>query len=115
MDVYSPGILLKIILYCYSIGIISSRQIEKACQENIVVKVLAGDNEPDHDTIATFISINSEAVKDLFAQILLQCSELILITWEMFAIDGCKLPSNVSKEWSGKLDYLKKKKTDLKN
>ena len=50
--------------------------------------------EPDHDTIAAFISTNSEAVNDLFVQILLQCQELDLITGEMFAIDGCKLPSN---------------------
>jgi len=28
----------------------------------------------------------------------------------MFAIDGCKLPSNASKEWSGtKADFTKKK------
>ena len=110
---YSPRVLLKIILYCYSIGILSSRRIEKACKDNIMVKALAEDSEPDHDTIATFISTNSEAVKDLFTQVIVQCSELKLITGEMFAIDGCKLPSNASKEWSGKLSDLKKKKTDL--
>ena len=110
---YSPRVLLKIILYCYSIGIISSRRIEKACKDNIMVKVLAEDSEPDHDTVATFISINGEAVKDLFSQVILQCAELKLITGEMFAIDGCKLPSSASKEWSGKLSDLKKKRTDL--
>ena len=83
---YSPKTLLKTILFCYSKGIISSRRIEKACKENIVVKALAEDAEPDYDTIDTFISINSEAVKDLFIKILLQCSELNLITGEMFAI-----------------------------
>ena len=31
----------------------------------------------------------------------------------MFAIDGCKLPPNTSKEWSGKINDLKKKKSDL--
>jgi len=110
---YSPKILLKAILYCYSKGIISSRRIEKACKENIIVKALAEDTEPDHDTIATFISTNSEAVNDLFAQVLIKCFELKLITGEMFAIDGCKLPSNASKEWSGKINDLKKKKCDL--
>ena len=110
---YSPGILLKIILYCYSKGILSSRRIERTCKENIIVKALAEDNEPDNDTIAAFISINSEAVKELFIQVLLQCSELKLITGEMFAIDGFKLLSNASKEWSGKINDLKKKKTDL--
>jgi len=96
---YSPRVLLKIILYCYSKGIITSRKIEKTCKDNIIVKALAEDCEPDHATIADFISKNDEAVKDLFAQILLQCSKLKLITGEMFAIDGCKLPSNASKEW----------------
>ena len=110
---YPPGVLLITILYCYSKGIISSRRIEKACRDNIIVKALAEDTEPDHDTIATFISTNSEAVKDLFSQVLLKCSELKLITGEMFAIDGCKLSSNASKEWSGKISDLRKKKGDL--
>jgi len=110
---YSPRILLKIILYCYSKGLLSSRKIEKACKENIIVKALAEDCEPDHDTIASFVSKNIESVKDLFTQVLLKCSELQLISGEMFAIDGCKLPANVSKEWSGKISDLKKKKTNL--
>jgi transposase len=110
---YSPRILLKIILFCYSRGIISSRKIETACKDNIIVKALAEDCEPDHDTIASFISTNSNAVKDLFAQILMQCDKLKLITGEMFAIDGCKLPSNAAREWSGKLADLIKKRDKL--
>jgi hypothetical protein len=105
--------LIKIIIYSYSLWIISSRPIENACKTNITVKALAKGMEPDHDTIAAFISANSGAVRDLFTQVLLKCHELELITGEMFAIDGCKLPANVSKEWSGQLTSLKKKKSDL--
>jgi len=110
---YPPRALLKVILYCYSKGIITSRQIEKSCRENIIVKALAEDCEPDHATMAAFISTNSEAVRSLFAQIVLQCSKLKLITGEMFAIDGCKLPSNASKEWSGTIEDLKKKRDKM--
>src|SRR5215469_3154767 len=110
---YPPKALLKIIFYCYSAGIISSRPIEKACKENITVKALSGDIEPDHSSIAAFISSNNEEVKDLFTQVLFKCSELKLITGEMFAIDGCKLPSNASKECSGKIEELKKKRDKL--
>jgi hypothetical protein len=42
---------------------------------------------------------------------LFKCSELKLITGEMSAIDGCKLPPNASKECSGKIEELKKKRT----
>jgi hypothetical protein len=105
--------MLKIIFYCYSRGIITSRPIECACKTNIIVKALARDAEPDHDTIAHFISSQAEAVKDLFAQVLLKCYALGLIGGELFAIDGCKLPSNAAKEWSGTLEELGKKKRDL--
>jgi len=110
---YSPKVLLKIICYCYSTGILSSRRMEKAGKANITVKALAEDSEPDHDTIATFISTNKAAVIDLFTQVVMQCDELELITGEMFALDGCKLPSNASKEWSGTIAGLKKKKEKL--
>ena len=94
-------------------GIITSRRIEKTCRENITAKALAEDSEPDHDTVAAFISGNSEAVTDLFTQVLLQCAQLDLITGEMFAVDGCKLPSNASKEWSGSISELRKKRDKL--
>jgi len=110
---YPPAMLLKAILFCYSRGIISSRKIEKACRENIIAKALAEGIEPDHSWIAAFISTNSEEIRDLFAQVLFKCSELKLITGEMFAIDGCKLPSNASKECSGKIEELKKKRSKL--
>ncbi|MDR1469735.1 MAG: transposase [Spirochaetaceae bacterium] len=110
---YPPDVMLKIIFYCYSRGIITSRPIEYACKTNIIVKALARDAEPDHDTIAHFISSQAEAVKGLFAQVLLTCYALGLIGGELFAIDGCKLPSNAAKEWSGTLEELGKKKKDL--
>ena len=50
-----PGILLKIILYCYSLGIISSRKIAKMCKDNMVVKALAEDTEPHYTTISDFV------------------------------------------------------------
>ncbi|GHV48056.1 hypothetical protein AGMMS49546_38260 [Spirochaetia bacterium] len=85
----------------------------KACTENMTVKALAEDIEPHFSVIAEFISKNSEKIKDVFTQVLLYCSELGLIKGDLFAIDGCKLPSNASKEWSGTIEELKKKKADL--
>jgi transposase len=109
---YPPDIMLKIIFYCYSRGIITSRPIEYTCKTNVIVKALARDAEPDHDTIAHFISSQAEAVKKLFSQVLLECYSLGLIGGELFAIDGCKLPSNADKEWSGTIEELKKKRED---
>ena len=46
-----PAILLKIILFAYSRGIISSRQIARACEENMVFMALAADTRPHFTTV----------------------------------------------------------------
>ena len=63
---------------------------------------MAEDTKPDYDTIATFASTNGKAINYLFIQVLMQCAELDLITKKIFTIDGCRLPSTTSKEWSQK-------------
>ena len=110
---YDPGILLKIILFAYSHGITSSRKIEAACQNNILFKALSADTVPHFTTIADFISTMDKEITALFRNVLLICDELGLIGKEMFAIDGCKLPSNASKEWSGTKEDLAKKKDKI--
>ena len=49
----------------------------------------------------------------LFGDVLLYASELGLIGKEHFAIDGCKLPSNASKKWSGTHKELEEKREKL--
>jgi transposase len=110
---YDPAILLKIVLYAYSRGIISSREIARACEENIIVMALSADTQPHFTTIAAFISGMGKQVEALFTDVLLLCDELGLIGREMFAIDGCKLPSNASKEWSGTKAELAKKQAKM--
>lgn len=107
---YDPAILLKIILYAYSRGIVSSRKIAQCCEENIIFMALSADTRPHFTTIAGFVSSLEDEITELFRDILLICDEMGLIGREMFAIDGCKLPSNASKEWSGtRADFQKKK------
>ena len=110
---YDPRLLLKVVILAYSKGITSSRRIERLCRENIVFMALSADLQPDHSTVADFISRSPEAIADLFSQIVLICDQLGLIGKDMFAIDGCKLPSNASKEWSGTHAELKKKRQKI--
>ncbi|MEW8073587.1 MAG: IS1182 family transposase [Candidatus Thiodiazotropha sp.] len=110
---YDPELLLKIIILAYSKGITSSRQIERLCRENILFMALSADLQPDHSTVADFISRAPETLADLFGQVVLICDRLGLIGKEMFAIDGCKLPSNASKTWSGTHAELNKKRKKI--
>ena len=110
---YHPAVLLKIILFAYSRGIVSSRRIEQACRENVTFMALSGDSQPHYTTIAHFISSLHDEITALFRDVLLICDQLGLIGRQMFAIDGCKLASNASKQWSGTKAGLMKRRAKL--
>ena len=110
---FDPAIMLKIILYAYSKGIIHSRKIERCCRENIIFKALSANTQPHFTTIADFISSIDKETVTLFRNALLICDEMGLIGKNMFAIDGCKLSSNASKEWSGTREDFDKKKDKI--
>ena len=98
---YDPRVLLKIVLLGYSRGLVSSRQLERACVHDIQFIAISGDSHPSHAQLAKFVSTLGEELKALFHQVLLVCDRQGLIGRELFAIDGVKLPANASKERSG--------------
>jgi transposase len=110
---HDPKLLLKVILLAFSRGMTGSRKIEKACRENITFMALSCGMAPDHSTIAHFISSLHEEIIHLFRDILLYCEELNLLGGTHFSLDGCKLPSNASKQWSGTFKDLKAKRDKL--
>lgn len=111
---YDPAILLRIILFAYSKGITSSREIEWCCDTNVTFKALSCDAVPHWTTIAAFVSSYAQEIHDLFEQVLLICDEQGLLGKELFAIDGCKVPSDAAKEWSGTHKELARKRDKLK-
>lgn len=111
---YRPEILLRIILLSYSRGIFSSRKMEQACCENVLFMAVAEMETPDFTTIADFISSMQEEIQEIFEKIVLICHEAKLIGGEAFAMDGCKIRSNASKEWSGTISDLSRKKKKAK-
>ena len=110
---YHPAVLLKIIILAYAKGITSSRKIEQLCRDNVLFMAISADSQPHFTTLADFVSSSHEPIADLFQQIVLICDDLGLIGREMFAIDGCKMPSDASKEWSSKKADLKKKRQKI--
>ena len=110
---YDPRILLKIVLLAYARGIISSRQIERLCHENITFMALSCEQCPDHSTISTFVSMMQDEIIKIFRTILLVCEKEKLLGGTSFSLDGLKLPSNASKDMSGTFTELNHKKKKL--
>jgi len=72
---YNPKILLKAVLLAYSRGIISSRNIERACNENVAFMAMTCCQYPDHSTIAAFVSKAKDKILPLFRDVLLVCDQ----------------------------------------
>jgi transposase len=110
---YDPKVLLKIVLYGYSKGMVSSRKLEEACRRNVVFMALSADTRPHFTTIAAFVSELANEIVGLFRDVLLYCEELGLLGKEHFAVDGCKRPSNASKQWSGTHEELRERQQKM--
>ena len=56
-----------------------------------------------------------DQIKPLFRDVLLVCEQEGLLGGTFFAIDGCKMPTNASKEWSGKFSELQQRKEKIED
>ncbi|MGH7551917.1 MAG: transposase, partial [Longimicrobiales bacterium] len=110
---YPPALLLKVVLAAYAHGIVSSRGIERACQDHVTFIALCGDQAPHFTTIAHFVSTLGDDIARVFAAVVAICDAEGLIGREMFAIDGVKLPSNAAKRRSGTRADFERQATKL--
>lgn len=87
-----PIRMFAIILYAYSRGIYSTRDIELACQENIKFRFLLQDSTlPDHSTISRFLNKIEHLLPNLFEQFLKIIFEMENISTDTIYIDGTKI------------------------
>src|ERR671932_1368874 len=100
---YDPAMMVAVLVYAYARGIRSSRMIERACQEDVAFRVLAGQQHPDHATIARFVERHEDAIAGLFGEVLALCARSGLAKVGVIAVDGTKLQANASRNEN--LDY----------
>jgi transposase len=94
---YHPAMLVALLLYGYSRGIYSSRQLARACEERVDVMAVTGLNRPDFRTVSDFRKRHLQALADLFVQVLRLCRAAGLVKLGHVAVDGTKLRANASK------------------
>lgn len=94
-----PKIMFKILVYAYSQNIYSSHKIESSCRRDInFMWLLAGHKAPDHSTIARFRQKHAtNAIEDLFYQLVNFLYEMKEIEYENVFIDGTKIEANANR------------------
>jgi transposase len=104
---FNPELLLAVWVYASARGISSSRQIERACSEDVAFRVLCAQDVPDHTVLARFRQRHQDAMAGLFAQVLALCVREGLGRFGVIAIDGTKIKANASKDKTRTLKRLR--------
>jgi transposase len=106
---YDPRMMLKLLLYSYSIGVTSSREIERRCVTDVAFRFLTANAAPDYRSMARFRRRHLGALDDLFTQVLVLCATAGLLKLGRVALDGTKLRASASRHKAMSYDHMQKK------
>jgi transposase len=110
---YDPKTLLGVLLYAYATGVCSSRQIERRCREDLAFRVLAGNQAPDHVTIARFRVRHQQALAGFLVESLRLCAAAGMVKVGAVVLDGTKLAGNAANTASRTLDKLEREVAEI--
>jgi transposase len=111
---YDPRMMVKLLLYGYCTGCQSSRKIEQATWEDVGFRVLAANQHPDHDSIATFRKRHLSSLQDLFMQTLKLAQKAGLVKMGHVALDSTLIRANASKHKAMSYERMKETEKRLK-
>jgi transposase len=110
---YHPAMMVKLLIYGYCTGKMSSRKLEQATHDDVPFRVLSCNQQPDHDSIAGFRKRHLQELGRLFVQVLQLCERAGLVKLGHVAIDGTKIKANASKYQSFSYARLKDAEQEL--
>jgi transposase len=91
---FDPRLLTAILIYAYTQGIFSSRQIKQKCAEDIGFIFIAHMQNPDFRVISDFRKEHNEFFKTCFKQSVLLAVEAGLASLGHVSLDGSKIKAD---------------------
>ena len=98
--------MLELLIYGYSIGVTSSREIERRCATDVAFRWLSANSAPDYRSLARFRRRHLVALDGLFVQVLALCAGAGLVKLGRVALDGTKLRASASRHKATSYDRL---------
>jgi transposase len=111
---YHPAMLLGLLVYGYATKVFSSRAIERATHDSVAFRFIAGNEHPDHNTIAAFRKRFLPQIKALFVEVLRLASTMGMLKLGTVALDGTKVHANASRHSALSYGHAKKIEKQLK-
>jgi len=112
-NAYHPKSIVSILIYAYSRGVFSSRQIERRCKEDLSFMFIAQMNCPNFRVLSDFRKNQGEFFQDCFKQTVKLAMELKLASLGHISLDGSKFKANTSKHKAMSYGRLKEKEQAL--
>jgi hypothetical protein len=103
---FDPKMMLKLLLYGYSTGVTSSREMERRCHTDVAFRWLSANSAPDYRSLARFRRRHLGALDALFVQVLALCAGAGLVKLGRVALDGTKLRASASRHKAMSHDRL---------
>jgi transposase len=112
-NAYHPKLIVSILIYAYSRGVFSSREIERRCNEDLSFMFIAQMNCPNFRVLSDFRKDNAEFFHDCFKQTVLLAMVLGLASLGHISLDGSKFKASSSKHKAMSYGRLKEKEKEL--
>ena len=110
---YPPRQVVSILIYAYSHGVFSSRQIEKRCREDLGFLYIAGRNCPNFRVLSDFRKDHGAFFRSCFRQTVALAMGLGLVSLGHVSLDGSKFKANSSKHKAMSYGRLKQREAQL--
>ena len=94
---YAPRQIVSILIYAYSHGVFSSRQIEKRCNEDLGFMHIAGKHCPNFRVLSDFRKDRGDFFRSCFKQTVRMALELDMASLGHVSLDGSKFKASSSK------------------
>ena len=111
---YHPAMLLGLLVYGYATNTFSSRAVERATYDSVAFRYIAGNEHPDHDTIAAFRKRFLGQIEALFIEVLKLARTMGMLNMGTVALDGTKIHANASRHSALSYGHAKKIEKQLK-
>jgi len=112
---YHPRLIVSILIYAYSRGTFSSREIERRCKEDLSFMYIAQMGCPNFRVLSDFRKDHTEFFHDCFKQTVKLAIELKLASLGHISLDGSKFKANSSKHKAMSYKHLKQKEQQMAN
>ena len=97
---------MKVLVYGYCMGVTSSRKLAAGCENEVALRYLTANQQPDFRTISDFRKDHLSALNGLFVEVLGLCMEAGLVNLGRVAMDGRKMEGNASLDQNRDEEWL---------